>query len=151
EAVLPTLPRPIAAMVQLMRFSNCRAEDAVLMRGCDLTMAGDVWEYRPAGHKNSWREADCPTHKRIVFLGPRCQEVIRRFLKADAQGYLFSPRESRAEYEARRASQRKTKRTPSELRRKRTARNPKRKPGSKFSVNTFQQCVRRACRKAGVP
>jgi integrase len=151
DAVLPTLPRPVAAMVQIMRFSNCRAEDAVILRGCDLTMAGDVWEFRPAAHKNLWREPDSPTHKRIVFLGPQCQEVIRPFLKADPQHYLFSAKESRAEYEAQRASQRKTKRTPSELRRRRTAKCPKRKPGNKFSVNSFQQCIRRACRRAGVP
>jgi hypothetical protein len=138
-------------MVQLMRFSNCRAEDAVILRGCDLTMACDVWEYRPAGHKNLWREADSPIHKRVVYLGPRCQEVIRPFLKADPQAYLFSPKESRADYQARRAAQRKTKRTPSEQRRKRTGKSPKRMPGDRFTVNSLQQSVRRACRRAGVP
>jgi hypothetical protein len=62
DAVIPHLPTPVAAMVQIMRYSNCRAEDAVAMRGCDLRMEGDVWEYRPANHKNSWREEEAPQH-----------------------------------------------------------------------------------------
>jgi len=150
EATLPHLPRPVAAMVQIMRFSNCRAEDAVIMRGCDLTMMGVVWEYKPASPKNQWREENSPIHKRVVHIGPRCQEVIRRFLQPDLQAYLFSPRESRVEYQARRAALRKTKRTPSELRRKRNLK-PRRAPGARNSVNSFQQCVRKACRKIGIP
>jgi integrase len=150
EATLPHLPRSVAAMVQVMRYANCRAEDVVTMRGCDLTMRGEVWEYRPASHKNQWREEHSPIHKRVVCLGPRCQEIARRFLKADLLAYLFSPRESRAEYQTRRAAARKSKRTPSELRRRRKAR-PRRAPGDRYTVNTFQQAIRKTCRKVGVP
>jgi integrase len=150
DATLPHLPRYVAAMVQVMRYSNCRAEDAVLLRGCDLTMKGDTWEYRPATHKNRWREESSPVHARIVHLGPRCQEIIRPFLKADLQAYLFSPREARAEYQAQRALSRMTKRTPSELSRRPKA-NPKRAPQDRYTVNSFQQAIRKACRKLGVP
>jgi hypothetical protein len=111
-------------MVQVMRYSNCRAEDAVSLRGCDLRTAGDVWEYRPASHKHQWREEDAPTHRRVVHLGPRCQGILRPFLKDDPQAYLFSPQDARAEYQARRAAARKSKRTPSESRRKRSSRPP---------------------------
>lgn len=150
EATLPHLPRAVAAMVLVMRYSNCRAEDAVIMRGCDLTMKGDVWEFRPSTHKNEWREEISSVHKRIVYLGPRCQEIIRPFLQADLQAYLFSARESRAAYQAQRALTRKTKRTPSELRRKRKA-IPKRSAGDRYTVNTFQQAIRRTCHTMGVP
>jgi len=133
-----------------MRFSNCRAEDVVTMRGCDLTMKGDLWEYRPASHKNQWREEASDIHKRVVYLGRRCQEVIRPFLKSDLQAYFFSPREGRAEYQAQRAAQRKTEPTPSELRRPRK-KNPKNAPRDHYDVNSFQQSIRKACRKEGVP
>ena len=150
DAVLPHMPGPVAAMVQIMRYSNCRGEDVVILRGCDLDMVGPVWVYVPQSHKNQWREEQSDTHKRIVYLGPRCQEVIRPFLRADPQEYLFSPRESRAHYQAQRAAQRKTKRTPSEANRKRKA-SPMRAPRERYDVNSFQQSVRKACRKAGVP
>jgi integrase len=150
EATLPHLPRPVAAMVQLMRYSNCRAEDAVVLRACDLTMTGDVWEYRPASHKNRWREEMSAVHARVVFLGRRCQKVLRPFLKGNPQAYLFSPQESRAAYQARRAALRTSKRTPSELRRRRKP-DPRRAPGERYTVNTFQQTVRKTCRRLGLP
>jgi integrase len=145
EATLPELPRPVAAMVLLMRYSNCRAEDAVVMRGCDLRMEGDVWTYTPESHKNAWRG-----HQRTIHLGKQAQEVIRPFLRADLQAYLFNPREALEEHHARRRAQRQTRRTPSELRQRRK-REPRWLPRLRYDVNTFQQAVRRACRRAGVP
>lgn len=150
EAVMPFLPRSVAAMVKVMRYSNCRAEDVVIIRGCDLHMEGEVWTYRPATHKNQWREEDSEIHKRIIHLGPQAQEAIRPFLNTNLQAYLFSPREGRAEYQARRAAQRKTKRTPSERKRQRREK-PQRAPRDRYDVNSFQQTVRRACRRANVP
>lgn len=150
DATLPHLPRPVAAMVQIMRYSNCRPEDVVMMRPGDLTMNRDVWEYRPASHKNSWREECSPLHRRIVQLGTRCQIILRPFLDRPADAYLFSPRESRAQYQALRAAQRKTKPTPSERKRKRKA-NPQRAPKEHYTVNTFQQTVRKTCHKLGKP
>ena len=150
DATLPHLPKPVAAMVQMMRFSNCRAEDAVILRGCDLTMKGDTWEYRPASHKNQWREERSAVHKRVVYMGPLCQEIVRPFLKPDLNAYLFSPKESRAEYQAQRATQRKTKRTPSELHRELKSK-PRRAPGDRYTVNSFQQNIRKTCRKIGIP
>jgi integrase len=131
-------------MVLLMRYSNCRAEDAVALRGCDLRTEGEVWSYQPESHKNAWRG-----HGRLIHLGKQAQAVIRPFLKPDLQAYLFSPREALEEHHARRANQRKTKRTPSELRRRRKQR-PRWVPRSRYDVNSFQQAVRRACRRAGV-
>lgn len=150
ETVMPFLPRPVAAMVKVMRYSNCRAEDVVIMRGCDLRMEGEVWTYRPASHKNQWREEESEIHKRIIHLGPQAQEAIRIFLQTDLQAYLFSPREARAEYQARRAAHRKTKQTPSERKRRRKEK-PQRAPRDRYDVNSFQQAVRRGCRQADVP
>ena len=150
DATMPFLSKPVAAMVQIMRFSNCRAQDVVSMRGCDLDMTGEVWVYEPAHHKNSWREEESVTHKRYVYFGPLCQEIIRPFLKDEPQAYLFSPRQATADYQAQRAVDRKTKKPPSQLRRKKK-KNPKRAPRDRYSVNTFQQSVRKACLKAGQP
>jgi integrase len=150
DRILPHLPRAVAAMVEIMRYSNCRAEDVVMMRPCDLSMESAVWEYRPASHKNQWREETSSIHKRIVHLGPRCQLTLRPFLGRPADAYLFSPQEARAEYQTQRAARRKTKRTPSEFKRERKA-NPQRVPKCHYSVNTFQQTVRRTCQKLGLP
>jgi hypothetical protein len=100
DEVLPHLPRPIAAMVQIMRFSNCRAEDVVIMRTCDVVRDGDLWVYRPESHKNQWREEHSDIHQRAVLLGQRCQEILEPFLKPEQPvEYLFSPRAAKAAFQ----------------------------------------------------
>jgi integrase len=144
-ATLPFLPPVVAALVQVQLLTGCRVSEALTMRGCDLTMTGPTWLYRPAYHKNRNRG-----HDRTIFLGPKAQAVAKPFLKTDLQAYLFSPADAVAARDARRAAARKTKRTPSELRRKRKAR-PKRAPRARYDRNSYRQAVGRACLKAGVP
>lgn len=147
EATIPLLPRPVATMVEVMRHSNARAEDVVAMRACDIQQTGDLWVYVPQGHKNHWRG-----HARTIYLGRRAQAAIEPFLQtsADPRAYLFSPQATVEQLRAERAKKRATKRTPSEMKRRRKDK-PKRQAGQRYTVNTFQQAIRRACRKAGVP
>jgi integrase len=133
-----------------VRYSNCRAEDVVIMRSGDLTKKGDIWIYRPSTHKNAWREEESEVHERVIYLGPQAQAVIRPFLKPDLQAYLFSPQEATDEHHAQRAHRRVSKRTPSEQRRQRKMKTQI-EPGTRYTVNSMQQAVRRACRRAGVP
>jgi integrase len=142
EATLPFLPAPVAAMTRLQLHSGCRAGEAMVMRACDLTVKDDVWEYRPHRHKNRHRGLD-----RVIFLGPQAQDVIRPFLTTDLEAYLFNPRVYVEDLRARRAAQRKTKRTPSEKRRQRKG-NPKRKPAERYNRRSYRLAVVRACRKA---
>jgi integrase len=114
EATLPFLPRLVAAMVRLQWLSGCRAGEVMLMRGSDLRAGAPNWIYEPASHKNAWRGK-----RRTILLGPRAQAIAREFLRADPDEFLFRPCDATAERDRRRAERRKTKRTPSELRRSR--------------------------------
>ena len=51
EATLCHLSAPVAAMVRLQLLTGMRAEEVMTMRGADLTISHDVWEYRPVDHK----------------------------------------------------------------------------------------------------
>jgi integrase len=110
----------------------------------DLTMSGRVWTYRPASHKNKHRGKD-----RVIYLGPQAQEVVKPFLTTNLEAYLFSPRQYMEDLRASRAAARKSKRTPSELKRKRKA-VPRRQPREQYDRNSYANAVARACRKAGV-
>jgi integrase len=145
EATLPHLPPPVRAMAEVQLLTGMRAGEVMTMRAIDLSTTGPVWVYRPASHKNRLRGKD-----RVIFLGPKAQEVIRPFLKTDLHAYLFSPRAWMEEQRARRAAARKTKRPPSQLARKRKAR-PKRAPGERYTRRSYRYAVVRACHKAGVP
>jgi integrase len=145
NATLPFLPAPVRAMVELQRLTGCRPGEVMAMRAIDLTMTGLVWTYRPASHKNRHRGLD-----RVIFLGPLAQTVVKPFLTTELEAYLFSPRAAAEAMRRRRAEQRKTKRTPSELRRQRKA-TPKRKPADRYTRVSYRQAIVRACNKAGVP
>jgi integrase len=111
------------------------------MRGRDLAPGEEVWIYRPGSHKTAWRGK-----RREIPLGPKAVELIRGFLKADAEAFLFSPSDAVAEHNVRRRAGRKTKPTPSE-RGKRVA-SPGSRHSSRYSRSSYRYAVLRACDKA---
>jgi integrase len=145
EATLPKMPAPVAAMTQLQLLTGMRAGEVMVMRAIDLHMSGPVWTYRPRQHKNRHRGLD-----RIIHLGPKAQEIIKPFLTTNLEAYLFSPRAYVEALHAKRAAQRKTKRTPSEQNRKRKA-HPQRRPAERYDRRSYRQAIIRACKAADVP
>jgi integrase len=145
EATLPKMPAPVAAMTQLQLLTGMRAGEVMVMRGLDLHMSGLVWTYTPRQHKNRHRGVD-----RIIYLGPRSQEIIRPFLTTNLEAYLFSPRSYVEALHAKRAVLRKTKRTPSEKSRQRKA-QPQRRPAERYDRRSYRQAIIRACQAAKVP
>ena len=147
EAVLPYVSPQVAAMVQVQLLAAMRPAEVTIMRPCDIDRANpDLWIYKPHSYKTEWLE-----RPREVFLGPRCQEVLKPFLERRADAYLFSPieaeqlrNEERAEH---RDPNRKTKVFPCELRQrlkrkraaaKRTSKRPKR---DHYGVDTYRRAV----------
>lgn len=142
EATLFYAPAPVAAMARLQLLTGCRPGEVMRMRAADLKTTGEAWEYRPAYHKNKHRGQD-----RVIFIGPKAQEVLRPFLKPDLHAYLFSPREYVEALHARRSQQRRTRRTPSELRRRRKA-APRRKPADRYNRRSYRVAIIRAVDRA---
>jgi integrase len=89
DAVLPYLAPTIAAMVMLQELTGMRPDEIVQMRGCDLTMSGSSWEYRPEHHKLEHRDIE-----RVIMIGPKAQSILKQWLRIDTQAYLCSPKES---------------------------------------------------------
>jgi integrase len=142
EATLPHLNRVVAAMVRIQFLTGCRAEEIMIMRGCDLTPGELNWEYRPAWHKTAWRGKD-----RVIILGPKAQAIVRQFLKADLQAFLFDPRDVVEAHHAERARKRKSRPAPSEFARRIKA-SPGRGRADHYDRRTYRQAVIRACDRA---
>ncbi len=141
-AVEPHVSRQVWAMIQLQRLTGARPGEIVSMRGCDLNTKGTIWEYIPESHKTQHHGK-----RRIIFLGPQAQKVLKPFLRMDLAAHLFSPAESReAHLEQRRAS-RKTLMTPSQLARTRKP-NPSKAPGDCYTVVSYGRAIRNACQRA---
>ena len=85
-AIRPYVSRQVWAMIELQRLTGMRPGEVVLMRTSDLDMGRDVWVYSPGRHKTEHHGKT-----REVFIGPRGQEVLRAWLRAEREAYLFSP------------------------------------------------------------
>jgi integrase len=143
RAVLPHVLPPVTAMIELQLLTGARPGEVCAMRACDLDVTGEVWLYRPPRHKTSWRGK-----QRVVPLGPRAQAIIKRFLVPDVGAYLFSPARAMAERSASLRAARKTKVQPSQVNRRKT--RPKRRPGDRYTTQSYGRAVYAACKKAGV-
>src|SRR5262249_7068820 len=89
QADLPHVNPTIRAMIGLQLCIGMRPGEACGMTTGQIDRTGDPWIYRPARHKStSWGE------DRAIPLGPRAQEVLKPWLKADPDAPLFSPREA---------------------------------------------------------
>ena len=138
KAVLPFLTKPVAAMVQLQQVTGMRPGETINMRACDIKMRGNVWKYEPESHKTKHHG-----HRRIVFLGPKAQQIIQPFLRRDLSAYLFSPKDGMADRFS------KSERRTGGKKRSRK-RNPKRTAGEKYTVHSYRRSIYRACIKAKV-
>lgn len=141
EGVLKNVPRQVAAMIQLQRFTGMRPGEVTLMRSCDLDMTGSIWAYRPSIHKTEHHG-----RSRVIHLGPQAQAAIRPFLKSDLRAFLFSPHEAMQEMREQRRLARKSRPTPSQLRMRKQSVNPA--VGTRYTRQSYAQAIARGCRKA---
>lgn len=142
DAVEPYVSRQVWAMIQMQCLTGARPGEIVSMRGCDLNTTGTIWEYVPESHKTQHHNK-----KRVIFIGPRAQEVLKLFLRADLAGHLFSPAKSRDEHLEQRRASRKTPLTPSQRARTRKQ-EPAKAPGDSYTVLSYGRAIRNACRRA---
>lgn len=148
EATVPGMLPTVADMVMLQLHTGMRPGEMCVMRAIDIDMGGKVWIYRPGSdqgpagqHKTAYRG-----HGRVVPLGPRAQEIVKRHLKTDVSAYLFSPREAIAEKLAALRAKRKTRVQPSQQ--DRSKRRPKVQAGEHYTTPSYAYSIRRAVVKA---
>lgn len=144
DAIRPYVSRQVWEMVQLQRLTGMRPGEVLQMRTGDIDRTGEVWAYVPASHKTQHHGK-----RRVIYLGPRAQDVLRPWLRADPTAYLFQPCEAMGERRVAMRRLRKTKVQPSQCDRSKA--NPKRGPGRRYSAGSYSTAVARACDKAGVP
>ncbi len=139
DAIKPYVSRQVWAMVELQWLTGMRSGEVTIMRGCDIDTSGTVWFYRPPSHKTIHHG-----HERTIDLGPKAQEVILQFLKADISAYLFSPTDA---VKAQREDRRRHRKTPlysSHKKRRRSRRNSQ-GAGDFYSRDSYRRAVARGC------
>jgi integrase len=138
-ATLPELPAALRDIAEVQLLTGMRPGEALAMKAVGLDTTGRVWTYKPEKHKTAHHG-----HERIIFIGPKAQEIIRPWLKTDLQGYLFSPAETEETRNAERRRERKSPMTPSQAKRKRK-RNRQRPLGERYHPASYRKAIARAC------
>ncbi len=143
EAIHPRVNRQVRAMIDLQRLTGMRPGEVVLMRTTDLDRSGDVWLSTPSRHKTEHHGK-----ARQVFIGPRGQELLRPWLRADSKAFLFSPAEAMQERRVERRAQRQTPVQPSQA--DRSKGQPGKAPGARYTVGSYRRAIQVACQALGV-
>lgn len=89
DATLLYLPPVVADMVRLQRLTGCRPAEVCLVRPCDVDAKGSVWRFTPQTHKTEHHG-----RARVIFIGPKAQDVLRPYLLREKDRHCFSPRDS---------------------------------------------------------
>lgn len=146
-ATLPCLPPIVADMVQLQRLCSMRPGEVCQLRLADIDRSTPVWTYRPGSHKTEHHGQD-----RRIYIGPRGQEILSRYLHRPEERPCFSPVESE---EQRRQEVHERRRTPLKYgNRPGTNRRhqPRRIPKDHYTNCSYARAIARACEMAfGMP
>jgi integrase len=139
EAIQRFVSPQVWALVQLQLYSAARPGELLILRPQDIDTSGCVWTATPTDHKNAFRGK-----RRVIYLGPKCQGILRPFMLRAADTFLFSPREA----EAARYANADTHRRPDQ---KSNPRKTDRLVGDRYTVHSYRRAVMRACVEAGIP
>lgn len=144
DAVLPFVSEQVRAIVQLQLRTGARAGELLRIRPIDIDMTGDVWTYTPAKHKTAHRG-----HKRIIYIGPKGQEIIRPFLIGrSVDAYLFSATEAEEQRREQQHAERKTPLGAGNMPGSNRTENAERRPGLHYTIASYRRAIDRACEDA---
>lgn len=144
DAVVPLLPKPLAAAVQLQWWCGARPSEILQLTRSRIAFGGDCWEFRPPAHKGRWKGKE-----RVIRLGPEAQRLLAPLLKLEPNAAILSPRDAVRELHEGRT--RESKETPSQRkRRERRARKPP-TVGEFYGIDSYRKAIHRACDEAGFP
>jgi integrase len=146
DATLPHVSPVVAAMIRFQRLTGCRPGEACLLRPCDIDRSGDVWCYRPESHKTEHHDRD-----RVIFIGPKAQELLRPYLLRPTDAYCFAPAEAEAMRREKMHARRETPLSCGNRPGTNRLRRPRKKAGSHYTNDSYRRAIHRACDLAFPP
>ncbi|TWU27565.1 tyrosine-type recombinase/integrase [Bythopirellula polymerisocia] len=143
DATLPFLTEVVADMVRLQRLAGMRPAEVCILRPCDIDRSAEVWIYVPQWHKTEHADKE-----RLIPLGPKCQEILQKYLDRNPDDYCFRPCDSERQRKAERHANRKTPLRYGNRPGTSIITLPKRTAGEKYNTASYRRAIQRACDKA---
>lgn len=140
EATLSELTPIVADMVRVQMLLGCRPGELCRMTPGQIDRTGDVWRYTPTRHKTQIHGKT-----RTVFVGPRCQAILRPYLLRGADTPCFSPIEA---YQQNLAMRRERRVTPeNEGNRPHGARKAIKELHDRYDSQSYARAIKRAVQR----
>ncbi len=136
EKTIMAMPPNTADMIRVHSLTGMRPDEICSMEWDRIDTSQTPWVYRPATHKNAWRE-----HPRVILIGPRARAILEKY-RAEG-GFPFSPsRALRELLEMQRAAATTPRRTPLSPHAA--------KPGIRWDTPAYTHTIYYACARAKV-
>jgi integrase len=136
----------VADMIRFQQLVGCRPGELVTITPAMVDRSSEVWTITLAKHKTAYRGK-----QRTIYVGPKAQKILTKYLLRSEDAACFSPVESEKE---RRQTKHDARATPLSCGNRpgsnRIARKPRKAPGEAFSTGTYARSVRSACLRAKV-
>ena len=142
---LPFLSPVVADMVRLQAIIGCRPGELCRLKPSMIEKSGAVWVIELDDHKTAWRG-----HARKIFVGPKGQAILTKYLDRPKDAFCFSPSEATEQRLQARSSNRVTAMSCGNRRGSNRVDSPKKKPGRAYSTITYCKAIHYACRKAEI-
>jgi integrase len=138
--IKPFVSSQVWAMIELQLLTAARSGELCSLRPCDPDRSGWIWMYRPSDHKTAYRDME-----RIIYIGPRAQRVLAKFMLRAPESFCFSPAEAYRKYLQERSESRVTPEGHGNCAGRNRAENPQRFPGEQYDVSSYRRAITRAC------
>jgi integrase len=146
EATLAKCTPVVADMIRLQKLLGCRPGELVSISPMMVNRTPEVWTVELSKHKTAYRGK-----KRTIFVGPKAQAILAKYLLRAADTPCFSPTESEQQRRQAKHDSRVTPlscgNTPGS---NRVGRKPRKSPGLSFTAGTYARSIRSACTRAKV-
>lgn len=143
QETLPHLSTVVRAMVEFQRLTGCRPGEVCKLRAGDVRRDGKVWEAELSDHKTAHLGKT-----RVLFIGPRAQEVLTPYLLRPADAYCFDPRETLNQRRERDSARRKTPLSCGNRPGTNRKPKPRRQPKDHYTTQSYARAIARACELA---
>jgi integrase len=141
EAVRPHISLQLWDVAQLQLLTGSRPGEILPLRPLDIDRTKKIWRSNLVRHKTGHRGKT-----RTIFLGPRAQLILQKWMLRPGHEFLFSPREAEDHRIAIRTANRKTP-----LEQGNKAMGHRRAVGGCYTTHSYRRAIHRACQKAKIP
>lgn len=144
EVTLKHTTQVVADMVRLQLLLGCRPGEICKLTPAMVDRTGDVWTITLADHKTAYRG-----RQRTIYVGPKSQAILAKYLLRGTDQNCFSPRESTRQ---RLQAINDARVTPDGPGRNKPGTNrkakPKKQPGEAYTAAAYGRAIAYACDKA---